>query len=166
MSTSRDGRNNAAKEVKFCDVGANLVSSSEVPDTVFDGFYFGSEKPYHPSDIEDVLRRARRVGVREILVTAGTAEEAKKAATRCRIWNEKSSSSDDGGVGGGGGSNNDDDEHLMPFPKMYSTVGVHPTRCDEFEKSERLSPPERYLEELKTVIRENADVWRLSGSAD
>jgi TatD DNase family protein len=159
MSTSRDGRNNdAAKEVKFCDVGANLVSSSEVPDTVFDGFYFGSEKPYHPSDIEDVLRRARRVGVREILVTAGTAEEAKKAATRCRIWNEKSSSSDDGGGGGGGGSNNDDDEHLTPFPKMYSTVGVHPTRCDEFEKSERLSPPERYLEELKTVIRENADV--------
>jgi len=85
------------------------------------------------------LRRARRVGVREILVTAGTVEEAKKAATRCRIWN--------------------DDEHLTgPFPKMYSTVGVHPTRCDEFEKSEQLSPPERYLEELKTVIRENRDV--------
>ena len=74
-------------DVKFCDIGANLVSAS--PST-FDGFYFGSQIQSHPEDTEDVLERAKRIGVREILVTAGTLEEAKAAASKCRMWNEKS----------------------------------------------------------------------------
>ena len=54
---------NKMPDVKFCDIGANLVSAS--PST-FDGFYFGSQIQSHPEDAEDVLERAKRVGVREI----------------------------------------------------------------------------------------------------
>ena len=78
-SAARSSVNNVNKnikmpDVKFCDIGANLVSAS--PST-FDGFYFGSQVQSHPEDSEDVLERAKRVGVREILVSAGTLEEAK-----------------------------------------------------------------------------------------
>jgi TatD DNase family protein len=152
---------NKMPDVKFCDIGANLVSAS--PST-FDGFYFGSQIQSHPEDAEDVLERAKRVGVREILVTAGTLEEAKAAASKCRMWNEKifrkssnSISSDDREEG-----EEDEDGSEGVFPKMYSTVGVHPTRCDEFEEKYDGSP-ERYLEALKTVVRENADVVKAIG---
>ena len=153
--------NNKMPDVKFCDIGANLVSAS--PST-FDGFYFGSQVQSHPEDTEDVLERAKRVGVREILVTAGTLEEAKAAASKCRMWNEKSfrkssnnSINDDREEG-----EDDEDGSEGVFPKMYSTVGVHPTRCDEFEEKYDGSP-ERYLEALKTVVRENADVVKAIG---
>jgi len=153
--------NNKMPDVKFCDIGANLVSAS--PST-FDGFYFGSQIQSHPEDTEDVLERAKRIGVREILVTAGTLEEAKAAASKCRMWNEKSfrkssnnSINDDREEG-----EDDEDGSEGVFPKMYSTVGVHPTRCDEFEEKYDGSP-ERYLEALKTVVRENADVVKAIG---
>ena len=168
-SAARSSVNNVNKnikmpDVKFCDIGANLVSAS--PST-FDGFYFGSQVQSHPEDSEDVLERAKRVGVREILVTAGTLEEAKAAASKCRMWNEKSfrksfrkssnSISNDHREG-----EDDEDDSEGVFPKMYSTVGVHPTRCDEFEEKYDGSP-ERYLEALKTVVRENADVVKAIG---
>ena len=160
-SVNNMNNNNKLPDVKFCDIGANLVSAS--PST-FDGFYFGSQVQSHPEDTEDVLERAKRVGVREILVTAGTLEEAKAAASKCRMWNEKSfrkssnnSINDDREEG-----EDDEDGSEGVFPKMYSTVGVHPTRCDEFEERYDGSP-ERYLEALKTVVRENADVVKAIG---
>lgn len=164
-SAARSSVNNVNKnkmpDVKFCDIGANLVSAS--PST-FDGFYFGSQVQSHPEDSEDVLERAKRVGVREILVTAGTLEEAKAAASKCRMWNEKSFRKSSNSISNDDREGADDDEDGSEgvFPKMYSTVGVHPTRCDEFEEKYDGSP-ERYLQALKTVVRENADVVKAIG---
>lgn len=163
-SAARSSVNNVNKnkmpDVKFCDIGANLVSAS--PST-FDGFYFGSQVQSHPEDSEDVLERAKRVGVREILVTAGTLEEAKAAASKCRMWNEKSFRKSSNSINNDReGADDDEDGSEGVFPKMYSTVGVHPTRCDEFEEKYDGSP-ERYLEALKTVVRENADVVKAIG---
>ena len=164
-SAARSSVNNVNKnikmpDVKFCDIGANLVSAS--PST-FDGFYFGSQVQSHPEDAEDVLERAKRVGVREILVTAGTLEEAKAAASKCRMWNEKSFRKSSNSINNDReGADDDEDDSEGVFPKMYSTVGVHPTRCDEFEEKYDGSP-ERYLEALKTVVRENADVVKAIG---
>ncbi len=156
-----NNKNIKMPDVKFCDIGANLVSAS--PST-FDGFYFGSQVQSHPEDSEDVLERAKRVGVREILVTAGTLEEAKAAASKCRMWNEKSFRKSSNSISNDDREGADDDEDGSEgvFPKMYSTVGVHPTRCDEFEEKYDGSP-ERYLEALKTVVRENADVVKAIG---
>ena len=155
-----NNNNNKMPDVKFCDIGANLVSAS--PST-FDGFYFGSQIQSHPEDAEDVLERAKRVGVREILVTAGTLEEAKAAASKCRMWNEKSFRKSSNSISNDHREGEEDENGSEGvFPKMYSTVGVHPTRCDEFEEKYDGSP-ERYLEALKTVVRENADVVKAIG---
>jgi len=132
------------KMMQFCDIGANVVSA--MGDTQFDGFYHHGSKRYHESDVVDVLERAHKVGVREILATSGTLDEAKATARQCRTWNT------DGGGGGGGGEKN------AALPKMYGTVGVHPTRAGEFNDSTKCESPEAYVDALKTVVRENADV--------
>ena len=126
--------------MQFCDIGANVVSATG--DTQFDGFYHHGSKRYHESDVVDVLERAHKVGVREILATSGTLDEAKATARQCRTWN----------TGGGGG------ENTAALPKMYGTVGVHPTRAGEFNDSTKCESPEAYVDALKTVVRENADV--------
>ena len=130
------------KMMQFCDIGANVVSATS--DTQFDGFYHHGSKRYHESDVVDVLERAHKVGVREILATSGTLDEAKATARQCRTWNTD-------GVGGGGEKN-------AALPKMYGTVGVHPTRAGEFNDSTKCESPEAYVDALKTVVRENADV--------
>ena len=103
--------------MQFCDIGANVVSATG--DTQFDGFYHHGSKRYHESDVVDVLERAHKVGVREISPTSGTLDEAKATARQCRTWN----------TDGGGGEKN------AALPKMYGTVGVHPTRAGEFNDS-------------------------------
>ena len=127
------------KMMQFCDIGANVVSATG--DTQFDGFYHHGSKRYHESDVVDVLERAHKVGVREILATSGTLDEAKATARQCRTWNTD-----------GGGEKN------AALPKMYGTVGVHPTRAGEFNDSTKCESPEAYVDALKTVVRENADV--------
>ena len=139
-STPPTNTKTASTMMQFCDIGANVVSATG--DTQFDGFYHHGSKRYHESDVVDVLERAHKVGVREILATSGTLDEAKATARQCRTWN----------TGGGGG------ENTAALPKMYGTVGVHPTRAGEFNDSTKCESPEAYVDALKTVVRENADV--------
>ena len=43
---------------------------------------------------------------------------------------------------------------LLPTDQLYCTVGCHPTRCGEFEKTAGTSP-EQYMEQLVTLVEEN-----------
>eukprot|EP00968_Pinguiococcus_pyrenoidosus_P026126 scaffold7052_cov254-Pinguiococcus_pyrenoidosus.AAC.131 len=61
------------------DIGANLL------DPMFQGHYHGSAK--HPTDLYNVLQRAfdpsQRFPLSKVLVTAGSAQEAREAAALC-----------------------------------------------------------------------------------
>mmetsp|Transcript_1291 Transcript_1291/g.2633 ORF Transcript_1291/g.2633 Transcript_1291/m.2633 type:complete len:459 (-) Transcript_1291:441-1817(-) len=88
-----------------------------------DGQYQGNYrgKQCHEPDLEEVLRRAALAGVDRLLITGGTLEESRQALALAH-----SSSS------------------------LYSTVGVHPTRSNEFERG---TTPERHIQDLLDVIR-------------
>ena len=98
-----EGRARAAPRgmATYVDVGANLT------DGMFRGVYRG--KRAHEDDLGAVLRRAREAGVSDIIVTAGTLEEAREAVALARETRE------DGAA-----------------PRLYATCGVHPTRCGAF----------------------------------
>ncbi|KAL6049070.1 TatD DNase [Balamuthia mandrillaris] len=83
-------------------------------------------KAAHESDWEDVLTRAWNIGMKKIIITAGNYEEAQKALALARK-----------------------DERL------FCTVGVHPTRCGEFDKAEEGA--EQYLNNLLALIEANRD---------
>ncbi|KAL7566287.1 hypothetical protein ACA910_013616 [Epithemia clementina (nom. ined.)] len=95
MAQDRGKENNL-----FVDIGANIL------DDRYQGIYRGTER--HEPDLHLAIQRAADVGVRHIVVTAGTLEESRHAVQFCREWNHKST-----GI------------------HFSSTVGVHPTRCQQ-----------------------------------
>lgn len=82
-------------------------------------------KQAHVDDFEAVIKRALDVGMQKIIVTAGCLEDVNDAL--------KLSSSND---------------------TLFLTVGVHPTRCNEFEKD---GDPAGYLDTLRSLISANRD---------
>ena len=104
-----------AKRELFIDIGANLL------DDMFTGNYHGSDKSYHPPDLDAVLQRSWDAGVQKIIITAGNLEEAKAALQLART-----------------------------HERLFTTVGVHPTRCSEFEAYPE--GPEAYMRALKEVL--------------
>lgn len=83
------------------DIGANLL------DPMFEGVYNG--KRAHAPDLAAVLERAAAAGVRDLVVTAGSLADSRRALTLVRSLRGSS-----------------------PV-RLSCTVGVHPTRCGEFE---------------------------------
>ena len=59
-------------------------------------------KQQHPDDFDAVLERGWAAGVRQIVITAGSLREAERALALART-----------------------------DPRLFSTVGVHPTRCSQ-----------------------------------
>jgi TatD DNase family protein len=106
---------------RFIDIGANLT------DGVFQGCYHG--KQYHEPDLREVLQRGWDAGVDRIMITAGTLPEAREALELAEKMDG------DGGGGAGAGDRR----------RLFTTVGVHPTHCGEFEAS---GDAEGYLAEL------------------
>ncbi len=112
------GKNNAvAIPIEFpinqngyviCDIGANLL------DDMFSGIYNG--KPSHDADMHQVLQRAHKMGVAAIIVTAGTIDESRAAITFVRKFRSLCSA-----------------EPKIGLPTLYTTVGIHPTRCSVFD---------------------------------
>ena len=100
-------------------------------DSVYAGVYRDSVK--HPDDRKKVLERAWNVGVSKIIITgtlkctecahfvAGNIQEAKEALELART-----------------------------DARLYSTVGVHPTRCSEFLEGN----PEEMMKELIAIGKE------------
>ncbi|CAM6094856.1 unnamed protein product [Calypogeia fissa] len=89
-----------------------------------DGMFRGmyNGKQYHAADIGTVLKRAWDAGVDRIIVTGGSLLESKEALALADT---------DG--------------------RLYCTVGVHPTRCKEFEDS---GDPEKHYQELLALAKE------------
>ncbi|XP_051115154.1 uncharacterized protein LOC127240486 isoform X2 [Andrographis paniculata] len=88
-----------------------------------DGMFRGlyNGKQYHVADIATVLSRAWNAGVDRIIVTGGSLEESKEALAIAET-----------------------DERL------FCTVGVHPTRCKEFDDS---GDPEKHYEALLSLAK-------------
>jgi len=78
----------------------------------------------HEDDFNHVLQRACSAGVVKVIVTGGSLSDSKEAAQLCANYDQ-----------------------------LFSTVGCHPTRCDEFSKDSQV-----YLDELKKVAIENKKV--------
>ncbi|XP_068649941.1 uncharacterized protein [Aristolochia californica] len=82
-------------------------------------------KQYHVADIQAVLSRAWRAGVDRIIITGGSLQESKEALSIAET---------DG--------------------RLFCTVGVHPTRCKEFEDS---GDPELHFQELVSLAKEGIE---------
>ncbi|KAL5017520.1 hypothetical protein ScPMuIL_007109 [Solemya velum] len=76
-------------------------------------------------DLQSVLKRALDVGLKKIFITGGYLEDAKKALEM---------------------ANTED--------YIYCTVGCHPTRCTEFEKS---GDPAKYTSDLQSLALQNKE---------
>jgi TatD DNase family protein len=92
---------------------------ANMTDTMFQGWYHG--KQAHYSDIEIVLKRAWSYGVERIMITGGSMEESQKALDLANDMNERPS-----------------------IPRLFSTVGCHPTRSKEWAGG--------YLQGLRDVL--------------
>ena len=79
----------------------------------------------HQDDFADVLTRAWESGLQKIFITGGNLDDSKEAL-----------------------------EVAKTHPNLFSTVGCHPTRCQDFEAS---GDPGKYLEDLRTLIEDNKD---------
>jgi TatD DNase family protein len=91
-------------------------------DPMFNGVYHGKTK--HEDDFKQVLERGfQQAGVEKIIITAGTLEEARNALELARTDS-----------------------------RLYSTVGVHPTRCSDEFMSEKQG--EIYLENMIKLATE------------
>ncbi|XP_019424739.1 PREDICTED: putative deoxyribonuclease TATDN1 [Lupinus angustifolius] len=89
-----------------------------------DGMFKGlyHGKQCHVADIATVLSRAWAAGVDRIIVTGGSLEESREALAIAET---------DG--------------------RLFCTVGVHPTRCTEFEES---GDPEKHFQALVSLAKE------------
>ncbi|KAL2712423.1 putative deoxyribonuclease TATDN1 isoform X1 [Vespula squamosa] len=79
----------------------------------------------HQPDLDRVLERSWDNNLSRIIITAGNMEECKKAL-----------------------------EIAKTDERLFSTVGCHPTNCNEFEEYEN---PEDYLKSLSDLAMENKD---------
>ncbi|KAF5750594.1 putative deoxyribonuclease TATDN1-like [Tripterygium wilfordii] len=92
-----------------------------------DGMFKGiyNGKQCHATDIAAVLSRAWSTGVDRIIVTGGSLEESKEALAIAET---------DG--------------------RLFCTVGVHPTRCKEFEES---GDPQNHFQALLSLAKEGIE---------
>ncbi|CAM8884850.1 unnamed protein product [Rhodiola kirilowii] len=98
-----------------------------------DGMFKGiyNGKQYHKADIAAVLSRAWSAGVERIIVTGGSLEESREALAIAET---------DG--------------------RLFCTVGVHPTRCKEFEDS---GDPENHFQALLSLAKMGIEKGKIHG---
>ncbi|KAD1800788.1 hypothetical protein E3N88_42276 [Mikania micrantha] len=82
-------------------------------------------KQCHLADIAAVLNRAWSAGVDRIIVTGGSLEESKEALAIAET-----------------------------DARLFCTVGVHPTRCNEFDES---GNPEKHFQALLSLAKEGVE---------
>ncbi|GJP59398.1 hypothetical protein CLOP_g11765 [Closterium sp. NIES-67] len=94
------------------------VKLIEIAANLTDGMFQGCYhgKQAHPPDLQAVLSRAWEAGVEKIIITGGSLEESRAALALAETDN-----------------------------RLYCTIGVHPTRCSEFDAS---GDPQQHLQSL------------------
>ena len=125
----------SSSQLRFVDIGANLLEERFTA-----GTYRGTVR--HEPDLQDIWQRAADVGCRRIILTAGTVQESRRAVHKAREWNKAIRNTS---MAGGGGIH------------FSSTVGVHPTRCQqEFvdQAAERGVSADDILQELCDIARD------------
>jgi TatD DNase family protein len=48
---------------------------------------------------------------------------------------------------------------MLPAAHLYTTVGCHPTRCDEFDNDKQ--GPDHYYEQLKNLIKSHSQAKKI-----
>eukprot|EP00602_Paraphysomonas_sp_CaronLab_P010773 CAMPEP_0185039432 /NCGR_PEP_ID=MMETSP1103-20130426/36279_1 /TAXON_ID=36769 /ORGANISM="Paraphysomonas bandaiensis, Strain Caron Lab Isolate" /LENGTH=310 /DNA_ID=CAMNT_0027578317 /DNA_START=52 /DNA_END=981 /DNA_ORIENTATION=- len=90
-------------------------------DDMFMGIY--NKKQKHAEDIQMVLSRGHAMGVIRYIITSGNIDESKKSLQFVR--------------------------NIQHNNELMITVGVHPTRCDEFKRGEEI-----VVAELRSIIQD------------
>ncbi|GAB9471675.1 hypothetical protein Gpo141_00008878 [Globisporangium polare] len=114
----------ATRTHTLIDIGANLT------DPVFTGSYRGKQR--HQDDFDAVLARSKTFGIEKIIITGGSLEESKSALALARTPSSSAAS----------------------LPALYSTVGVHPTRCSEFDKNDEGLSADAYFASLVALCED------------
>lgn len=109
---------------KYFDVGVNIT------DPMFSGDYHG--RKHHRNDTLDVLQKAFRHHVTDVLLTGSSLAESKRTIEIVNSLKERTS-----------------DNSTSILPNLYSTVGVHPCTVLEFEEAESV---EQHLQDLERLI--------------
>jgi TatD DNase family protein len=110
----------------FIDIAANLT------DDMFEGIYH--DKKRHESDLGLVIERAKDAGCNQMIVLAGTLNDAKNCLAICERF---------------------DPSCVM----LYTTVGYHPTRCGEAlalvgENADGLEAEEKLFDAFSSFINQ------------
>jgi TatD DNase family protein len=100
------------------------------------GIYHGKQR--HETDFDAILERAVSVGLCRVILTAGTLSESREAIRFVREWRKNQQSI---------GSETWTSSLQFSNLQLHTTVGVHPTRCNEF-----LENPESHIQALCDVI--------------
>ena len=108
---------------RYVDIGANLLDERFTK-----GSYRGKFR--HQPDFDEVVERACNVGVRHVIMTAGTLQESQEAVLKTRQLRKSNTTS----------------------CQLYCTVGVHPTRCNEFVDND--TNAEQHLQSLLDIVKD------------
>ena len=84
-----------------------------------------NEKQKHEPDWDLVMERAAAVGVSEVIAVSGSLEDSRQSVAAAK-----------------------------ETKNVFASVGVHPTRCNEFEES---GDAEAHLEALRALVVEAGD---------
>jgi len=119
-----ESQNQVSSSLRFVDIGANLLD-----DRFTQGIYH--EKKRHEPDLNEVIKRAAQIGVKHIIMTAGTVEESANAVEQVRKLRAKT-----------------DEIHFS------CTVGVHPTRCLQEFVENKEGTDEESLQRLLEIAQD------------
>jgi TatD DNase family protein len=106
---------------RFVDIGANLLD-----ERFTEGMYHG--KVRHEPDFVQVVERACQIGMRHMVLTAGSLEDSRAAVPKVRELREANTTK----------------------CQFYCTVGVHPTRCNEFLENDA----DKHLQALIDIAKD------------
>ena len=109
-------------------------------DEMYNGIY--NDKKKHANDLELVLQRAKECGVRKIIATGTTSDDSIECVNFCKQYKKFYETK----------LYDNEDDSITSTYGLYSTCGIHPTRCNEFINQEDI-----LIEKLANTIDNNRE---------